>query len=98
MTRYKGRLSSRTIERDFPFIVEMREAVLAYRERGPEVHAWYKQRGIEERGGRGFYSEPDFYVHACFKFQADAEAFTRKFGGQLLGAGILSKRPPRKRR
>lgn len=96
--RYKGRPSTKSIERDFPHIVEMRQAVFSYRERGPEIQAWFRERGIQCRDGQGFYLEPDFYVRKCFEFSEDAEAFAKQFGGQLLGPGVLSKRPLKTRR
>lgn len=96
MARYKGRLSAKATENKYTNIVELKAAVFSYRERGLEIEAWYRERGIQSHGGQGFYLEPDFYVHACFEFSADAEAFAIQFGGQLLGPGHPSKRPLRK--
>ncbi len=91
--RYKGRPTAKAIERQYPFIVEIRAAIFNYRERGAELQSWYRERRIQSRDGHGFYLEPDFYVHECFEFLEDAEAFTKQFGGQLLGREHPSKRP-----
>jgi hypothetical protein len=63
-----------------------------------EIAAWYQQRGLDSKHGRGDYREPVWYVTWCFLNEADAEEFVSQFGGQLLGPELLSRRPAKRDR
>jgi hypothetical protein len=81
MVRYKGRLSAKAIERDFPHIVEMAMPGNGFRAKTGDMATWHRQRGIEIHHGMGGYREGVWYVRWCFLNETDAEAFIQEFGG-----------------
>lgn len=81
MVRYKGRLSAKAIERDFPYIVELAVPGNGFRAKTGDMAAWHRERGLEIRHGMGGYRERVWYVRWCFVNETDAEAFIQEFGG-----------------
>jgi hypothetical protein len=81
MVRYKGRLSAKAIERDFPHFVDMAVPAGGFRTKTHDMAAWHRDRGIESHQGAGSYQEAVWYVRWCFLNEADAVAFIQEFGG-----------------
>jgi hypothetical protein len=84
MSRYKGRLSAKAMERRFPHIVEMVVPEGGFGSKINDMAAWHHERGIERHNGAGSYREDVWYVRWCFLNEADAEAFRQAFGGERL--------------
>jgi hypothetical protein len=84
MTRYKGRLSTRTIARDFPHIVEIAVPPGGLGKRLDDMHDRHRTRGIPSRSGGSRYAEPTWYTAWCFANADDADAFAAEFGGERL--------------
>lgn len=84
MSRYKGRPSTKAIEREYPHIVEMAVPEGGFGPRLDAMHDWHHKRGLQSREGRGRYEEPTHYIRWCFAKREDAEAFQIAFGGRLL--------------
>jgi hypothetical protein len=84
MTRYKGRVSARAIERDFPHIVEMAVPPHGFGSRLDTMYEWHRSRGIEVRRGRGRHEDDTDYVRWCFADPHIATAFAAKFGDTVI--------------
>jgi hypothetical protein len=95
MVRYKGRPTVRTVEKTYPFIVELQVPEGGFRGKSSEMAAWYVERRLQHMAGAGRYSEGLWFTRECFLQAEDAEAFSMKFGGQLTGPGHPSRQPPR---
>jgi hypothetical protein len=98
MTRYKGRLSIKTIEKEFPHIVEMAVPGCGFQRKADDMEAWHRERGLNSKHGYGEYREPVWYVRWCFLNEADADAFSLQFAeGRLPGPakGQVSRRGQR---
>jgi hypothetical protein len=82
MSRYKGRSSSKTIERDFPHHVETGIPLNGLGDRLNAIYAFHAERGIQARHGRGRRdAEGRDYVTWCFADAATADEFRAQFGG-----------------
>jgi hypothetical protein len=81
MVRYKGRLSAKAIERDFPYVADMPVPANGFRTKTHDMANWHRERGIESHHGMGGYREGAWYVRWCFLNEADAVAFIQEFGG-----------------
>jgi hypothetical protein len=70
MSRYKGQLSAKSIERDHPHAVEMLVPPDGFGRRLDAMHEWIRARGAAVQAGRGRFDEGRWFVTWCF---ADAE-------------------------
>ena len=81
MTRYKGRATAKSVERDFPHFVDMFVPDGGLGRRLDTMYEWHRTRGIESHHGRGRRTdEGRYYVRWCFADAALAGAFADKFG------------------
>jgi hypothetical protein len=80
MTRYKGRVSARAIERDFPHVVE---TVVPERGLGKTLgamHEFHRRHGIEARTGKGRRDKNGRdYIRWCFTNSRIAAKFASQF-------------------
>jgi hypothetical protein len=53
VARYKGRLSSKSIERDFPHIVEITVPAGGLGKQLDAMYDWHRERGVEVHRGGG---------------------------------------------
>lgn len=83
MMRYKGRLSSKNVEKTYPNIVEMEVPPFGFRRRMYDLEAWHFERSLRSRTGQGVFRDGVWFVHWCFLAREDAEAFRSRFGGEL---------------
>ena len=84
MTRYKGRIRFKSLERDFPHIVEMIVPLGGFGRKLDDMYEWHWARDIEARRGRGWRDDNGrFYVRWCFANLITARDFARKFGGSI---------------
>ena len=82
MTRYKGRTSFKTIEREFSHHVDIRVPVGGLRKRLDGMYAWHQARGIQAMHGHGQRDESNRdIIRWCFADRKIATAFVREFGG-----------------
>ena len=79
MTRYKGRVSARAIERDFPHVVETVVPEGGFRKRLDAMYEWHRSRGIEAWDGRGRHEDDRDFVRWCFADPDLAAAFANEF-------------------
>jgi len=84
MVRYKGRTSTKEIERHYPHIVELMVPLKGFGTTLNDMHKWHSTRGIPTQRGSGRYREGRHYVRWCFGGQEDATAFQAAFGGELI--------------
>jgi hypothetical protein len=85
MARYKGRSTPKSIERDFPHIVEMAVPLGGLGRRLDAMHAFHLERGIQSRNGRRRRDQDGRdHIRWCFADAATAEAFASQFGGRRL--------------
>jgi hypothetical protein len=90
MSRYKGRTSPKSIERDFPHIVEM---VVPEGDLGgwlDAVYEFHARHGIQAQRGRSRRDDGRDYIRWCFADREIAAAFAAEFG-----VNAWRKRPPR---
>ena len=81
MTRYKGRVSARAIERDFPHVVETVVLKGGLGKTLDAMHEFHKLNGIEAHTGKGRRDKNGRdYIRWCF---ANPEA-AAKFGSQFV--------------
>jgi hypothetical protein len=88
MSRYKGRTSPETIERDFPHIVEIAVPANGLGRRLDAMHEWHIARGISARHGQQRHVEDCNYIRWCFADAETANLFAEHFGGTALGIFI----------
>ncbi len=85
MARYKGRSSPKSIERDFPHMVEIIVPLGGLGKRLDAMHAFHTERGIKSHHGRGRRdSDGRDHVRWCFADAATADAFAAEFNGTRL--------------
>ena len=84
MTRRKGEITARMIERDCPHIVELPLPSGGFRSKSDDILAFHRERGIPPRRGRGWHDDEQYYVRFCFADPAHADAFRERFGGERL--------------
>jgi hypothetical protein len=85
MARYKGRSTTKEIERRYPHIVELRVPLKGFGPKLNEMHDWHTTRGIQSQRGSGRYHDGRHYVRWRFGGLEDAKAFQDEFGGELIG-------------
>jgi hypothetical protein len=80
MSRYKGGVSFKSIERNFPHIVETVVPPGGLGKKLEAMYVWHQLRGIQAMHGRGRRDENgrDF-IRWCFAEVALAAAFAREF-------------------
>ena len=80
MSRYKGRTSSKAIERDFPHIVETIVPLGGLGKTLDAMYAFHARHGIQAQRGRSRRDEDGRdYIRWCFADPAIAEAFEARF-------------------
>ena len=89
MARYKGRSSTKEIERHYPHIVELMVPPNGFGNFLNAMHEWHSTRGIETQSGSGSYYKGRHYVRWCFANPDDATAFQAEFGGELISHSHL---------
>lgn len=81
MARYKGRSSSKGVERGFPHIVEIVVPPGGLGKQLDRMYDWHRARGIEAYRGRGRREEGRDIIRWCFAHATTAAAFAAAFGG-----------------
>jgi len=81
MARYKGRSSSKAIERDFPHIVEITVPAGGLGKQLDAMYDWHRERGIEVHHGIGRREEGRDIIRWCFADAITGDAFAAAFGG-----------------
>lgn len=84
LARYKGRSSAKSIERDYPHIVEIAVPLGGLGNRLDRMHDWHIARGVKSQRGTGRYAEPVHYIRWCFAAPEIADAFAAEFEGVRL--------------
>ena len=80
MTRYKGRPSSKSVERSYPHRVEMIVPKGGSGKRLDEMHEWHRARSVKARFGRSRRDKNNRdYVTWCFADAAMADSFRSSF-------------------
>jgi hypothetical protein len=80
MTRYKGRSSSKSVERSHPHQVEMIVPEGGFGRRLDEMHEWHRARSIKPRFGRSRRDANNRdHVTWCFADAAMADSFRASF-------------------
>ena len=80
MNRYKGRASAKSIEKDFPHIVEMRVPLGGFGKTLDAMHEWHTKRGIRAIHSTGRRDEFNRdYIRWCFADAETAAAFASQF-------------------
>ena len=87
MTRLRGRMNSRQIDRDLPHQVHIVVPEMGFGARLDVMHGWCRQKAIDymTRGAR-VRGEPDA-MRWCFADPAHADAFHGEFGGERMRLG-----------
>lgn len=94
MTRRKGEITSRQIDRDFPHQVEIEIPPGGLRKRLDGMYAFCRGNDFRTRGiGRQRIETGRDGMRWCFTTAEAADAFQAQFGGGRLHAGKV--RPPR---
>jgi hypothetical protein len=78
---YKGRISAKNIERDYPHIVEIVVPPGGLGKQLDAMYDWHRERGIEVHLGSGRHEEGRDFIRWCFADQEMANAFAAAFGG-----------------
>ena len=82
MGRYKSRASIKTIERDYPHVVEILVPEGGLGKQLDAMHEWHRARNIPVMHGRGRRDENNRdYIRWCFADPAIAAAFATEFLG-----------------
>jgi hypothetical protein len=84
MTRYKGRLRSKTFKRAFPHIVEVAVPRGGLGKRLDAMHTFHAERGIEACLGRGHREDNQDYLRWYFADPTTAASFAIEFSGEFL--------------
>jgi hypothetical protein len=79
--RYKGRTSSKSIEREFPHVVEIVVPPGGLGRRLDAMHAFHTKRGIRACLGRGHREGSRDYLRWYFVDTTVAADFASRFGG-----------------
>jgi hypothetical protein len=83
MSRYKGKPSTKAIERAYPFIVELPVPENGFGNQLNVIGLFHDQFAIREHQGQGQYREPHQYARWCFADPQHAASFQTLFGGEL---------------
>jgi hypothetical protein len=86
VARYKGRISPKAIERDFPHIVEIAVPPGGLGAQLDAMHYFHEARGIKAYLGRERHEENLDYLRWYFTSPKMAAAFAAEFGGTYLRA------------
>jgi len=81
--RYKGRSSSKSIERGFPHVVEIAVPLGGLGKRLDAMHGFHAICGIKACLGRGRREDNQDHLRWYFADLKTATAFAEKFGGKL---------------
>jgi len=81
MSRYKGRASRKTIEREFPHVVEIAVPLGGLGKRLDAMHAFHAERGIDACLGRGRHEDNQDYLRWYFADAHTAASFAAEFDG-----------------
>jgi hypothetical protein len=81
MSRYKGRASRKTIEREFPHVVEIAVPLGGLGKRLDAMHAFHAERGIDACLGRGRHEDNQDYLRWYFANAHTAASFAAEFDG-----------------
>jgi hypothetical protein len=81
--RYKGRPSSKSMEREFPHVVEIAVPLGGLGKRLDAMHDFHSVCGIKPCLGRGRRDDTQDYLRWYFSEPKTAAAFAEKFGGRL---------------
>ena len=84
MTRYKGRLSAKAIEREFPHHVDMVVPRGGFGNRLDAMHDFHTLYGIKFQRGQGRREGEWDIIRWCFSDRAIAQEFALEFGGALV--------------
>jgi hypothetical protein len=84
MTRYKGRMSPKVIEREFPHVVEIAVPPRGLGGQLDAMHFFHRARGIQPCLGLGRRAEGHDYLRWYFTRPTAADAFVAEFGGTLI--------------
>jgi hypothetical protein len=83
MSRCKGRTSPKSIERNFPHIVEMLVPEGDFGKWLDAMYEFHARHGIQVQGGRSRRDESGRYcIRWCFADPTLATAFENQFGGR----------------
>ena len=84
MSRYKGRASSKSLERDFPHIVETIVPLGGFGRTLDKMHEWHTHRGIHAIQSTGRRDKDGRnYIRWCFADSVVAAQFVNEFGGAV---------------
>jgi hypothetical protein len=84
MSRYKGRTISKSIERDFPFIVEIAVPPSGLGKTLDAMYVFHARHGIQAQRGRSRRDEDGRdYIRWCFADREIAAAFAAEFGAKV---------------
>jgi hypothetical protein len=84
MSRYKGRPGHKTIERDFPHVVEVAVPPGGLGKRLDAMHDFHAERGISACLGRGRHEDGKDHLRWYFSEARTAVSFAAEFGGTRL--------------
>jgi hypothetical protein len=82
--RYKGRLGSKAIEREFPHVVEIAVPLGGLGKRLDAMHDFHNVCGIKPCLGRGRREDNQDHLRWYFSNPTTAAAFAKKFEGKLF--------------
>ena len=86
MARYKGRMSQKAIERDYPHVVEIAVPQGGLGAQLDAMHYFHEARGVKACIGLGRREENLDYLRWYFTSPKMAAAFAAEFGGTYLRA------------
>jgi hypothetical protein len=84
MTRYKGRMSQKAIEREFPHVVEIAVPPGGLGAQLDAMHYFHRARGIQACLGLGRREEGRDYLRWYFTRAIVAVSFLAEFSGVLI--------------
>jgi hypothetical protein len=84
MTRYKGRTGRKTIEREFPNVVEIAVPPGGLGAQLNAMHYFHRAKGIHACLGLGRRDEGRDYLRWYFTRPTAAESFAAEFGGTVI--------------
>jgi hypothetical protein len=84
MTRYKGRMSQKAIEREFPHVVEIAVPPGGLGAQLDAMHYFHRARGIQACLGLGRREEGRDYLRWYFTRATMAVFFATEFGGTII--------------
>ena len=82
--RYKGRSSSKAVERDYPHMVEIVVPPSGLGQQLDQMYNWHRERNIEVHRGSGRREESRDIIRWCFADVKTAADFAAAFGGNVM--------------